>query len=292
MRSAFSPPTSRSRSPRAAQSPASGETRARHRRGAQAAGYPARAAGRRRGHAAAAGQAPAGEGGQEPLHAADAAAEDFPAARQARPAKRREFTLPQKALRRLLGLVQYAMAQQDIRYYLNGLLMVVEEGSLKLVATDGHRLAFASLKLGGRAAAPGSDRAAQDRARAVQAAGRKRRPGEHRAFGRPRPRSASAPSSWSPSWSTASFRTTPGSFPTGHKNTAADRARTAAPGAAARRDPLEREVPRRALGAGRRQPEDRLVQRRAGGSARGARGRSTKAMRSTSASTSTTCSTC
>jgi DNA polymerase-3 subunit beta len=39
------------------------------------------------------------------------------------------------------------MAQQDIRYYLNGLLMVVEAGELKLVATDGHRLAFASLPL-------------------------------------------------------------------------------------------------------------------------------------------------
>ena len=55
-------------------------------------------------------------------------AEDFP--RLAKPAgERRQFTLPQKALRRLLGLVQYAMAQQDIRYYLNGLLMVVEGGS-------------------------------------------------------------------------------------------------------------------------------------------------------------------
>src|SRR5207302_821589 len=50
-------------------------------------------------------------------------------------------------LRRLLGLVQYAMAQQDIRYYLNGLLMVVEGGELKVVATDGHRLAFASMPL-------------------------------------------------------------------------------------------------------------------------------------------------
>jgi len=39
------------------------------------------------------------------------------------------------------------MAQQDIRYYLNGLLMVVEGGELKLVATDGHRLAFAALPL-------------------------------------------------------------------------------------------------------------------------------------------------
>ena len=74
-------------------------------------------------------------------------AEDFP--RLAKPAgEAARFSLGQKVLRRLLGLVQYAMAQQDIRYYLNGLLMVVEEGQLKLVATDGHRLAFASVKLG------------------------------------------------------------------------------------------------------------------------------------------------
>ena len=73
-------------------------------------------------------------------------AEDFP--RLAKPAgEAARFALPQKALRKLLGLVQYAMAQQDIRYYLNGLLLVVEEKSLKLVATDGHRLAFASMAL-------------------------------------------------------------------------------------------------------------------------------------------------
>ena len=73
-------------------------------------------------------------------------AEDFP--RLAKPSGEvARFSISQKALRRLLGLVQYAMAQQDIRYYLNGLLMVVEEKQLKLVATDGHRLAYASLKL-------------------------------------------------------------------------------------------------------------------------------------------------
>jgi len=73
-------------------------------------------------------------------------AEDFP--RLAKPAgEAARFALSQKALRRLLGLVQYAMAQQDIRYYLNGLLMVVEERQLKVVATDGHRLAYAALKL-------------------------------------------------------------------------------------------------------------------------------------------------
>lgn len=55
------------------------------------------------------------------------------------------FSLQQGALRHLLSLVQYAMAQQDIRYYLNGLLMVVEGGTVTVVATDGHRLAFATL---------------------------------------------------------------------------------------------------------------------------------------------------
>ena len=73
-------------------------------------------------------------------------AEDFP--KLARPAGDvTGFVLPQKALRRLLGLVQYAMAQQDIRYYLNGLLVLVEDQQLRLVATDGHRLAYAAMPL-------------------------------------------------------------------------------------------------------------------------------------------------
>jgi DNA polymerase-3 subunit beta len=50
--------------------------------------------------------------------------------------------LEQGRLRELVSLVQYSMAQQDIRYYLNGLLLVLEEGKVKLVATDGHRLSY------------------------------------------------------------------------------------------------------------------------------------------------------
>jgi len=73
-------------------------------------------------------------------------ADDFP--RLAAPSgESARFALPQKALRKLLGLVQYAMAQQDIRYYLNGLLVLVEDRQLRLVATDGHRLAYAALAL-------------------------------------------------------------------------------------------------------------------------------------------------
>ena len=74
-------------------------------------------------------------------------AEDFP--RLAKPAgEQARFAVPQKAFKRLLSLVQYAMAQQDIRYYLNGLLVVVDAGQLRLVATDGHRLAYAAMPLG------------------------------------------------------------------------------------------------------------------------------------------------
>jgi len=58
-----------------------------------------------------------------------------------------EAQLPQRDLKRLLALVQYAMAQQDIRYYLNGLLLSLREDGLVVVATDGHRLAFATLPL-------------------------------------------------------------------------------------------------------------------------------------------------
>ncbi|UXY15437.1 DNA polymerase III subunit beta [Chitiniphilus purpureus] len=55
--------------------------------------------------------------------------------------------MAQGQLKALLGRVQYAMAHQDIRYYLNGLFLVTEGNLLKLVATDGHRLGFASAEL-------------------------------------------------------------------------------------------------------------------------------------------------
>jgi DNA polymerase-3 subunit beta len=72
---------------------------------------------------------------------------DFPA--MAEPgAAQAKVSVPQKALRELLLLVQYAMAQQDIRYYLNGLLLVLDGGQVKVIATDGHRLSYAARPLG------------------------------------------------------------------------------------------------------------------------------------------------
>ena len=54
------------------------------------------------------------------------------------------FSVNQEIFKNMLGQVQYSMAVQDIRYYLNGLLMQVEGSQLRLIATDGHRLAYAS----------------------------------------------------------------------------------------------------------------------------------------------------
>lgn len=69
------------------------------------------------------------------------AAEDFPTMEQARHYNA-QVTLPQKTLKHLFNMVHIAMAQQDIRYYLNGLLLVVEGCNVIAVATDGHRLAY------------------------------------------------------------------------------------------------------------------------------------------------------
>jgi len=53
-----------------------------------------------------------------------------------------DFTLPQAKLRRLIERTSIAMAQQDVRYYLNGMLFELQKGKLTAVATDGHRLAL------------------------------------------------------------------------------------------------------------------------------------------------------
>ena len=56
-----------------------------------------------------------------------------------------QFTLKQRELRRLIDRTGFAMAQQDVRYYLNGMLWELKEGQLRVVATDGHRLAMCTL---------------------------------------------------------------------------------------------------------------------------------------------------
>jgi len=52
------------------------------------------------------------------------------------------FSIPQNHLKSLFDKTSFAMAQQDVRYYLNGILMEISADKIKLVATDGHRLAL------------------------------------------------------------------------------------------------------------------------------------------------------
>lgn len=62
-----------------------------------------------------------------------------------------EFELGQKELKRVIDKTQFSMAQQDVRYYLNGLMLEMSPKRLRSVATDGHRLAVcdAELAIGG-----------------------------------------------------------------------------------------------------------------------------------------------
>ena len=53
-----------------------------------------------------------------------------------------EFTVSQKVLKKLIDQTQFCMAQQDVRYYLNGLMLELSNNQIIAVATDGHRLAF------------------------------------------------------------------------------------------------------------------------------------------------------
>lgn len=59
------------------------------------------------------------------------------------------FSLDRKIFKTQLEKVQYAMANQDIRYYLNGMLLSVANGGVTTVATDGHRLSFAMSQMAG-----------------------------------------------------------------------------------------------------------------------------------------------
>jgi len=61
------------------------------------------------------------------------------------------LTVAQGEFRRLIDKTHFSMAQQDVRYYLNGLLLETEGSSLRAVATDGHRLALCEMAIEGKA---------------------------------------------------------------------------------------------------------------------------------------------
>jgi DNA polymerase-3 subunit beta len=72
-------------------------------------------------------------------------ANDFPSIDEVEATER--VRVPEAALKELIERTAFAMAQQDVRYYLNGLLFDLRESSLRCVATDGHRLALCEAPL-------------------------------------------------------------------------------------------------------------------------------------------------
>ena len=70
---------------------------------------------------------------------------DFPTVEEI--ATQQTLTTKQQTFQKLLEKTHFSMAQQDVRYYLNGLLLETEDTTLRAVATDGHRLALSELKL-------------------------------------------------------------------------------------------------------------------------------------------------
>ena len=58
-----------------------------------------------------------------------------------------KVSLPEGTLRRLMERTAFAMANQDVRYYLNGLLLDLRDAELRCVATDGHRMAMSETVL-------------------------------------------------------------------------------------------------------------------------------------------------
>ncbi len=76
-------------------------------------------------------------------------ANDFPSIDEVEATER--VRVPEAALKELIERTAFAMAQQDVRYYLNGLLFDLRENSLRCVATDGHRLALCEAQYEGGA---------------------------------------------------------------------------------------------------------------------------------------------
>jgi DNA polymerase-3 subunit beta len=62
----------------------------------------------------------------------------------------RVLSVQARKLRTMLEATAFCMAQQDVRYYLNGLYLEVDKGSIRAVATDGHRMAIAVDSSGGQ----------------------------------------------------------------------------------------------------------------------------------------------
>jgi DNA polymerase III subunit beta len=84
-------------------------------------------------------------GGRSRFSLSSLPATDFPVIEEIN--AQQTLALEQGEFRRLIDKTHFSMAQQDVRYYLNGLLLETDGKSLRAVATDGHRLAICEMEL-------------------------------------------------------------------------------------------------------------------------------------------------
>ena len=86
-------------------------------------------------------------GGRSRFNLATLPAAEFPVIEDIKAGQK--ISVSQDALGRLIEKTHFSMAQQDVRYYLNGMLLETGKGHLKAVATDGHRLALCQAVIDG-----------------------------------------------------------------------------------------------------------------------------------------------
>lgn len=84
------------------------------------------------------------KGGRSRFELATLPSEDFPELDEI--PLETEVSLAESQFKRLLDKTSFCMANQDVRYYLNGLLLDIDEGVINTVSTDGHRLALCEFK--------------------------------------------------------------------------------------------------------------------------------------------------
>jgi DNA polymerase-3 subunit beta len=87
-------------------------------------------------------------GGRSRFTLSSLAAAEFPVVDEIN--AQQTLTVAQGEFRRLIDKTHFAMAQQDVRYYLNGMLLETEGTALRAIATDGHRLALCEAQLESR----------------------------------------------------------------------------------------------------------------------------------------------
>src|ERR1700733_13551357 len=86
-----------------------------------------------------------GRAGRSPFTISSLPAAEFPVVEEIN--AQQTLNLAQGEFRRMIDKTHFSMAQQDVRYYLNGLLLETDGKALRAVATDGHRLALAEMEL-------------------------------------------------------------------------------------------------------------------------------------------------